>query len=177
MSARSNENRLGAPMPPTEEAIEPKQPTPTGESLKFITPTEFVELPSRGQFYPPEHPLFNQEVIEIKHMTTKEEDILSSESLLRKGIAVDRFLENVLVDDNVAVDSVFSKSDIIPVSYKPNAPLNLTSYDASILKPANISNASSGSLSFINCINDDTISSCANATFSANSSAIESNWS
>jgi hypothetical protein len=106
MSARSNEDRLGAPPTPTEENTEFKQPTMEGASLKFITPTEFAELPSKGHFYPPDHPLFEQEVIEIKHMTTKEEDILTSVALLKKGLALDRMLESVMVDKRIKADDL-----------------------------------------------------------------------
>ena len=44
----------------------------------FVVPTEFVELPSKGVFYTQGHPLHNQDTIEIKHMTAKEEDILTN---------------------------------------------------------------------------------------------------
>ena len=47
-------------------------------TLSYVTPTEFVELPSRGRFYPPDHPLHNKEVIEMRYMTAKDEDILAS---------------------------------------------------------------------------------------------------
>jgi hypothetical protein len=104
MSARSNENRLGTP--PTEQDKELKQPNLEEGSLKFITPTEFVELPSKGQFYSSDHPLFNQEIIEIKHLTTKEEDILTSVALLRKGLALDRMLESIIVDKKIKVDDL-----------------------------------------------------------------------
>jgi hypothetical protein len=40
-------------------------------------PTEIVELPSKGYFYPKENPLSTGKV-EIKYMTAKEEDILTS---------------------------------------------------------------------------------------------------
>jgi len=106
MSVRSNENRLGVAPNSTEENKELKQPAPEGGTLKFITPTEFVELPSKGQFYSPEHPLFNQELVEIKHMTTKEEDILTSVALLKKGMALDRMLESIIVDKRIKVDDL-----------------------------------------------------------------------
>ena len=71
------------------------------EKLSFVTPTEHVELPSRGLFYPPNHPLHGQETIEIKHMTAKEEDILTSRSLLKKGVAIDRVLKNIVLDPRI----------------------------------------------------------------------------
>ena len=101
MSARSNEDRLGINTDLPEGANEGAAPP-----LKFITPTEFVELPSRGKFYPPNHPLHNQEVIEIKHMTTQEEDILTSTALLKNGIALDRMLESIIIDKRVNINSL-----------------------------------------------------------------------
>ena len=68
---------------------------PQKSLLDFVSPTDFVELPSKGLFYPEGHPLQNKEVIEIKYMTAKEEDILTSETLLRKGLAIERFLESI----------------------------------------------------------------------------------
>jgi phage FluMu protein Com len=68
-------------------------------NLAFTVPTEFVEIPSKGKFYPEEHPLHDQETVEIKFMTAKDEDILSSKALLKKGLAIDRLLESLLVED------------------------------------------------------------------------------
>ena len=70
-------------------------------SLSYVTPTEFVELPSRGQFYPTDHPLHGKDVIEMRYMTAKDEDILTSPALLKKGIAIDRLIQNLVVDTNV----------------------------------------------------------------------------
>ena len=75
-------------------------------SLSYVTPTEFVELPSRGKFYPPEHPLHNKEVIEMRFMTAKDEDILTSPALLKKGVAIDRLLQNLVVDNNINPNSL-----------------------------------------------------------------------
>jgi len=41
-------------------------------TLTFVVPTEIVDLPSKGMFYPPEHPLHGKETIEIRYMTAKE---------------------------------------------------------------------------------------------------------
>ena len=96
MSARSNEDRLGAP------EVVPSGPDSSAPApLKFITPTEFVELPSEGLYYPPGHSLHNQKVVEIKHMTTKEEDILTSAALLKSGLAIERMLESIIVNKNI----------------------------------------------------------------------------
>jgi len=98
---RNNQDRLG-PVPGGEEA--PIQQTE--QPLQFVTPTEFVDLPSRGKYYSPDHPLHNVEIVEIRHMTAKDEDILTSRSLLKKGIAIDRFLQNVIVDKRIRVEDL-----------------------------------------------------------------------
>tara|TARA_R100000700_G_scaffold40699_1_gene57255 strand:- start:1102 stop:1893 length:792 start_codon:yes stop_codon:yes gene_type:complete len=66
--------------------------------FSFVIPTEFVELPSGGNFYPEGHPLHGESTIEIKQMTAKEEDLLTSRSLLKKGIVLDRLLQSVIVN-------------------------------------------------------------------------------
>ena len=113
---RNNQDRLAAVTSGGEPPIQQAQQTE--QSLQFVTPTEFVELPSRGKFYPPNHPLHNVEVIEIRHMTAKDEDILTSAALLKKGIAIDRFLQNIIVDKsiNIADLLVGDKNAIIVAS-------------------------------------------------------------
>tara|TARA_R100000805_G_C3620741_1_gene124525 strand:- start:1 stop:837 length:837 start_codon:yes stop_codon:yes gene_type:complete len=97
---RNNELRSGAR--PSTESDGPKMPNP----MDFITPTQFVDLPSEGRLYPVGHPLHNQETIEIRFMTAKDEDILTSRSLLKKGIAIDRLIANLVVDENINPSSL-----------------------------------------------------------------------
>jgi len=94
-----NRDRLGNPSP--QNAAAPSQPQTQNHGFSFVVPTEFVELPSKGRFYSPEHPLYNKDTIEIKQMTAREEDMLTSRSLLKKGIALDRVLESVIVDKSI----------------------------------------------------------------------------
>jgi len=74
--------------------------------FSFVVPTEFVELPSKGRFYAVGHPLHNQTIIEIKQMTAKEEDILTSRSLLKQGVAIDRVIQSIIVDKSIDVTSL-----------------------------------------------------------------------
>jgi hypothetical protein len=74
--------------------------------FSFVVPTEFVELPSEGKYYPEGHPLCGETSIEIKQMTAKEEDILTSRTLLKKGVALDRVLASVIVDKSIDPDSL-----------------------------------------------------------------------
>tara|TARA_R110002072_G_scaffold208527_3_gene366050 strand:+ start:9237 stop:9899 length:663 start_codon:yes stop_codon:yes gene_type:complete len=39
-------------------------------------------------------------------MTAKDEDILSSSALMKKGIAVERFLQNIIIDKSIQLDSL-----------------------------------------------------------------------
>jgi hypothetical protein len=100
LSVRNNKNRLGT----SDQKAKPV--SAAASPLNFVTPTEFVELPSGGEGYPEDHPLYAQDVIEIRYMTAKEEDILTSTTLLKKGIAVDRFMQNIICDTNIKVDDL-----------------------------------------------------------------------
>ena len=98
--ARNNQKRTQAP-PKTTKASPKEKETPTVSPLSFVTPTEFVALPSGGRYYDTSHPLHNQEEVEINYMTARDEDILTSQTLLKKGVALERFLENIIVNKNV----------------------------------------------------------------------------
>lgn len=66
---------------------------------EFKFPTEEIELPSKGLVYPKDHPLSSGKV-EIKYMTAKEEDVLTNQNYIEKGIVLDKLLSNVLIDIN-----------------------------------------------------------------------------
>lgn len=103
-----NKDRLG--LGKEVESNDPLSPSSAMGSdgpLIFETPSEFVELPSRGRFYSQDHPLYNQEHVEIKHMTAREEDILASKSLLKKGVALDRFVQSVVKDKRIKVENLY----------------------------------------------------------------------
>lgn len=77
-----------------------------GANLGFVSPTEFVDLPSKGKLYPSNHPLRGKTSLEIKFMTAKEEDILTNKSLIKKGVVVDRMLQSLIVDKGVKVEDM-----------------------------------------------------------------------
>jgi len=110
---RNNEDRMGVqhpsepPPPSTPNAENTSSSDVAPAPLQFVTPTEFVELPTKGKYYPEGHPLHGEEVIEIRYMTARDEDILSSRALLKKGIAIDRFLQNILVNKQIRVDDLY----------------------------------------------------------------------
>jgi hypothetical protein len=59
-------------------------------------PTEEVTLPSKGLLYPKESPL-SKGVIEMKYMTAREEDILTNQNLIEKGVVLDKLLQSLIV--------------------------------------------------------------------------------
>lgn len=67
--------------------------------------TTIVQLPSEGYFYPEGHPL-SDGTVEIRYMTASDEDILTDQNLLRKGEALDRLIESVLVNERVNLDDM-----------------------------------------------------------------------
>ncbi len=68
-------------------------------------PTEMVELPSEGHFYFEGHPLSSGKV-EIKYMTAKEEDILTSQNLIQQGLVIDKLLQSLIVDKSINIDDM-----------------------------------------------------------------------
>ena len=68
-------------------------------------PTEMVELPSKGYFYIDGHPLSTGKV-EVKYMTAKEEDILTSQNLIQQGTVIDTLLQALIVDKTIKVDDL-----------------------------------------------------------------------
>ena len=65
---------------------------------EFKFPTEMVELPSKGHFYMDGHPL-SEGKVEIKYMTAKEEDILTSQNLIKQGTVIDKLMQSLIVDN------------------------------------------------------------------------------
>lgn len=65
-----------------------------------LYPSEVIDLPSKGLFYPEGSPLRSGK-IEIKYLTAKEEDILTSANLIEKGIVLDKLLDSVILTPGV----------------------------------------------------------------------------
>jgi hypothetical protein len=59
-------------------------------------PTEIIPLPSKGLVYPEGNPL-REGQIEMKYMTAKEEDILTSQNLIKQGVALDKLMQSLIV--------------------------------------------------------------------------------
>jgi len=69
---------------------------------EYKFPTEVVDLPSKGYFYVDGHPLSSGKV-EVKYMTAKEEDILTSQNLIQQGVVIETLLQSLIVDKTINV--------------------------------------------------------------------------
>ena len=69
-------------------------------------PSEVIDLPSEGKLYPKDSPLRDGK-IELKYMTAKEEDILTSQNLITKGVVLDRLLDALILTPGVNIDDLF----------------------------------------------------------------------
>lgn len=70
-------------------------------------PTETIDLPSQGKFYSEGSPLRSGKV-DVKYMTAKEEDILTSTNLIQKGTVLDKLMESLLVTPGVKPDDLLT---------------------------------------------------------------------
>ena len=68
------------------------------EDYKF--PTEVIDLPSGGKLYPQDSPLRDGKIT-IKYMTAKEEDILTSQNLIKKGLVIEKLIDALIVTEGI----------------------------------------------------------------------------
>lgn len=79
--------------------------THTTSQKNFPFATEVISLPSQGLGYPESSPLSKGEIT-LKLMTAKEEDILTSANLIRKGLHLDKLIESVVVEPGVNINDL-----------------------------------------------------------------------
>jgi len=101
-----NEERLRAANVSEVAALVNREDKQVNNPVEIATPTELVDLPSKGLFYPKDHPWYGKESVEIRFMTAKDEDILVNKSYIQKGIVVDKLISSVLLDKRVNLDSI-----------------------------------------------------------------------
>ena len=77
-------------------AEKPKPQIVAEEDNKFHT--EIVDLPSKGLLYEEDNPLRSGKV-ELKYMTAREEDILTSQNLIKQGVVIDKLLKALIVSN------------------------------------------------------------------------------
>ena len=151
-----NKERTGASRP--DVSPPPALAQNSNDGFSFVVPTEFVELPSKGEFYPDGHPLKGQDSIEIKQMTAKEEDLLTSKTLLKKGVAIDRLLQSLIVDKRINPDTLLvGDRNALLIAIRVSGYGN--EYKTKITCPAcNLTQESEFDLNTVNIYNGDDIS-------------------
>lgn len=82
---------------------------------KLKIPTEIVELPSQGLIYPESSPL-SSGTIEMKYMTAREEDILTNQNYINKGIVLDELVKSLIVSDVKYEDLIVGDKNAILVA-------------------------------------------------------------
>lgn len=75
------------------------------ETFQRSFPNNVVELPSKGLVYD-ETNLLSGGRVEMKFMTAKEENILTTESYIKQGIVIDKFLQSIIVSPKFNYDSL-----------------------------------------------------------------------
>lgn len=64
-------------------------------------PVENVPLPSKGVVYPANSPLHMQETVQVRAMTAREEDILTSRALIKSGTVITELIRSCLIDKRI----------------------------------------------------------------------------
>ena len=103
-------NSLDAPIDPN--SIKKEGPIQVSNVMRddfgFEIPQESVPLPSRGVIYPIDGPLHGQETIDIKPMTAREEDILTSRAYIKSGTVLTKLLQSCIVNKSIKPDDLIS---------------------------------------------------------------------
>ena len=76
------------------------------KDLGFDIPVDLAQLPSKGLVYAVEHPFCGSEQVEVKCMTTREEDLITSRALIKKGTVITELLKSCLMNKSVNVDTL-----------------------------------------------------------------------
>lgn len=78
------------------------------DDFGFEIPVESIPLPSKGITYPSDSPLHNCETVDVRAMTAREEDILTSRALIKKGTVISELIKSCLVDKRIDVSQLLS---------------------------------------------------------------------
>ena len=94
-------------------------------------PSEVIDLPSEGRLYPEGSPL-REGKLEVKYMTAKEEDILTSQNLIKKGLVIEKLLDSLILTKGVkSEDLIIGDKNALMVAarilaYGPEYPCEVT---------------------------------------------------
>jgi hypothetical protein len=96
---------------PPQQVQEPQPPSPLASMSKaagYEIPIEVAPLPSQGILYPLDHPLAGEQGVEIKCMTAKEEDLLTSRHLIKKGNVLSKLIESCVMNRMVDAETLLA---------------------------------------------------------------------
>ena len=86
------------------------------QKSNYNFPTEVIDLPSEGRLYPKDSPLRSGK-IELKYMTAKEEDILTSQNLIKKGVVITKLLDSLIMTEGItSADLVMGDKNAVMVA-------------------------------------------------------------
>lgn len=71
--------------------------------MEFMVPTEEIELPSQGRYYPN-----GQKTVKVKYLTAEDENILTSPDLIKNGKVLDVLLSHAVIDKSLRPDDMLT---------------------------------------------------------------------
>ena len=98
-----------------ELAIQQYQQQQNQAQIQSGFPTEVVSLPSQGKVYPENNPLSSGQ-IEMKYMTAREEDILTSANLIKQGVVLDKLMQSLIVSPIKYNDLIIGDKNAIMIA-------------------------------------------------------------
>jgi hypothetical protein len=102
-------NNLNNPINPESLGNSPIQSSNVAkDDFGLELAAEAVPLPSRGAIYSQDSNLMGKEVLEIKPMTAKEEDILTSRAYIKSGTVLSKLMKSCLIDKSINPDDLIS---------------------------------------------------------------------
>lgn len=103
---RKTKNAIFAARDAAEKAMSVSKEEIMKRDFGLDIPTSMVPLPSGGKIYPSDSVLHMQDHVEIRGMTTREEDILMSRALIRKGTVISELIKSCITTQGVDVQGL-----------------------------------------------------------------------
>jgi hypothetical protein len=106
MSEEREHNQVFTGVPGGPKNVDPRiQAVSAASQVKsdfgIEIPIETVPLPSAGKVYPVNSPLHDRETVDIRAMTAREEDVLTSKAYLKSGVVITELIRSCLVDKSI----------------------------------------------------------------------------
>jgi hypothetical protein len=78
------------------------------DDFGWEVPVDIAPLPSQGKIYDKNSSLHGKEVIEIRAMTAKDENILMSQAYIKNGTVINKLLEACIVDKTIDINELLA---------------------------------------------------------------------